>query len=168
MPKEIWNRIWLALTYLPDRRADSATPPSSQLFWLGNPARAAVADLLLLLLAFAAVAVCIFTSGSHAGLVLVLMAGCLLPGSAFLTRLQVDNPVEGLGLAVTLSFSFEALGGLAMVWSGWWHPYVWSLALLTIALMLIAVDLSSALRALRNRRLDQPQQPGLCEPDRLV
>jgi uncharacterized membrane protein len=109
--------------------------------WLGDPRRCVVGDCLLLVLAVAAVAVCVANTSSIARLMLVLAAACLIPGSALLTRLPVADPLEALGLAVGLGFCIETAGALVMVWTGWWHPFGWALALVTAAGALLVVDL---------------------------
>ena len=86
--------------------------------WLGDPRRCATADGLLLVLAAATVAVCLLQSHGAARLLLVLAAACLIPGSALLTRLPVEDELEAFGLAVGLGFTIEAFGALAMVWTG--------------------------------------------------
>jgi uncharacterized membrane protein len=109
--------------------------------WLGDPRRCVTADCLLLVLAAATVAVCLADTHSIARPLLVLAAACLLPGGALLTRLPVEDELEALGLAVSLSFCIEAVGTLAMIWTGWWHPFGWALAPVAAACVMLVLDL---------------------------
>jgi hypothetical protein len=93
------------------------------------------------MLAAATVAVCLLQTHGAARLLLVLAAACLIPGGALLTRLPVEDAVEAFGLAVGLGFTIEAFGALAMVWTGWWHPFGWAIVLGTVACAVLAVDL---------------------------
>jgi uncharacterized membrane protein len=109
--------------------------------WLGDPRRCVIADCSLLLLAAATVVVCLLETHSTARLLLVLVAACLIPGSAVLTRLPVEDVLEAFGLAVGLGFTIEAAGALVMVWTGRWHPFGWAIALGAVACAVLAVDL---------------------------
>lgn len=109
--------------------------------WLGDPRRCATADALLLTLAAATVAVCLLQAHGAARLLLVLAVACLLPGSALLTRLSVEDELEAFGLAIGLGLTIEATGALAMIWTGWWHPFGWAIVLGVGACALIAIDL---------------------------
>jgi hypothetical protein len=109
--------------------------------WLGDPRRCVIADCLLLALAAATVAACLLSAHSTARLLLLLAAACLIPGGALLTRLQVEDVLEAFGLAAALGFSVEAVGSVAMVWTGWWHPFGWALVLGSAACAMLALDL---------------------------
>ncbi len=109
--------------------------------WLGDPRRCATADGLLLVLAAATVAVCLLQSHGAARLLLVLVAACLIPGSALLTRLSVEDTLEAFGLAIGLGLTIETVGALVMIWTGWWHPLGWAIALGALACALLAIDL---------------------------
>jgi hypothetical protein len=168
------SSIWLMITFLPDRwhtraQADQTLPASAismdsasarstgspiatynaQPRWLGDPRRCVIADCLLLILAAATVAVCFANTNSIARLLLVLAAACLVPGGALLTRLPVEDALEALGLAVGLSFCIETAGALVMVWTGWWHPFGWALALATAACVMLILDLRRAVVTVR-------------------
>jgi hypothetical protein len=122
--------------------ASIVTPASkSRTGWLGDPRRCATADGLLLVLAAATVAVCLLQSHGAARLLLVLIAACLIPGSALLTRLSVEDTLEAFGLAIGLGLTIETVGALAMIWTGWWHPLAWTIALGALACALLAIDL---------------------------
>lgn len=109
--------------------------------WLGDTRRCVAADCLLLSLAAATVAVCLLGTHSIARLLLVLAAACLVPGGALLTRLPVEDPLEAFGLAVGLGFTIEAIGTLAMIWTGWWHPLGWAIVLVSAACVMFLLDL---------------------------
>jgi uncharacterized membrane protein len=126
------------------RQASTGSPPLAadvQPCWLGDPRRCVTADCLLLVLAAATITVCVLDTHSITRLLLVLAAACLIPGSALLTRLPVEDVLEAFGLAVGLGFTIEAVGALAMVWTGWWHPFGWALALVTAACVVLVLDL---------------------------
>ena len=117
--------------------------------WLGAPRRCIAADCLLLCLAAATVAVCVLDTHSTACLLLVLAAACLIPGGALLTRLPVEDPLEAVGLAVGLGFTIEAIGTLAMIWTGWWHPLGWAIVLVAAACLMFVFDLRRIAATLR-------------------
>jgi hypothetical protein len=117
--------------------------------WLGEPRRSALVDCLLLLLAVATVAICLADAHGVARLLLVLASACLLPGGALLTRLPMADPLEALGLAVAVGFCIEAAGALAMIWTGWWHPFGWALALVIAACAMFALDLRRSVAMVR-------------------
>jgi len=116
--------------------------------WLGDLRRSIAVDCSLLALAIITVVVSVVATSSAARLLLVLAATCFIPGAAVLTRLSVDDLLEGFTLAVALSFSVEAAGSLAMVWTSWWHPYVWAIILVSVACSVLMLDLRRNLVAL--------------------
>lgn len=95
------------------------------------------------LLALAATSLLVWTTGTHnpVRLGLVVLSACLVPGASVLTRLSVQDPLEGAALAVGVGLTLEAIGTLAMTWTGFWHPAGWALLLMCGAGLLIAVDL---------------------------
>jgi hypothetical protein len=109
--------------------------------WLGDPRRCITADCLLLALALGAVAICLLGAHSATRLLLVLAATCVIPGGAVLTRLPMEDLLEAFGLAVGLGFTIEAVGALAMIWTGWWHPFGWAVVLISAACLVFAFDL---------------------------
>jgi hypothetical protein len=110
--------------------------------WLGDARRCIAADCLLLALAGSALAVCLADGRSVSRLLLVLGAACLVPGCAVLTRLPVANAFEAVGIGVSLGFCIEAAGALAMVWTGWWHPFVLAITITAAASVMLAADLA--------------------------
>jgi uncharacterized membrane protein len=134
---------------------------TSEIRWLGDRRRCVIADCLLLGLAVLAVGASAAGGHSVIRLSLVLAATCLLPGSAILTRLPGEDVLEVLGLAVGLSFTVGAAGALAMVWTGWWHPYGCALALVSTACVMIVLDFRRNLReTLAPWRVSSPDAGG--------
>jgi hypothetical protein len=117
--------------------------------WLGDPRRCVIADCSLLILAAATVVVCLLQTHSTARLLLLLAAACLIPGSALLTRMSVEDVLEAFGLAVGFGFAIDAAGALGMVWTGWWHPFGYALALGIAACGMIALDLRRSMAIVR-------------------
>jgi hypothetical protein len=95
----------------------------------------------MILLALAAVAACLISAHGAVRLLLVLAAACVVPGGALLTRFAVEDVLEACALAVGLGFGIETIGALAMVWTGWWHPFGWALALVGAACVMLLLDL---------------------------
>jgi hypothetical protein len=116
--------------------------------WRRTARASVVADLTLLALACAAAIVAVADPAGPARPLLVLCAACLLPGGALLTRLRVDDLVTALGLAVGLSMCAEAIGALAMVWTGWWHPVAFAIGLGVVACAALLLDAVRAIAVL--------------------
>jgi hypothetical protein len=129
----------------------AATAPDQEMDggWLGDLHRSLTVDCSLLALAGITVLVSVLATKSTAQLLLVLAASCLIPGAAVLTRLAADDLLEGFTLAVALSFSIEAVGALAMIWADWWHPFVWAIVLVSLACVILLLDVRRILIALR-------------------
>jgi CHASE2 domain-containing sensor protein len=72
---------------------------------------------------------------------IVLLAACLVPGGAILTRLRTGERWTDLALAVGLSIAVEIGGSLVLVWSGWWHPEALGVALGAGSAALLVSDL---------------------------
>jgi hypothetical protein len=53
---------------------------------------------------------------------LILAAAVALPGAAITLRLKLGDAVTAIGLTVALGLTVDIIAGLALVWSGWWHP----------------------------------------------
>jgi hypothetical protein len=128
---------------------------------LARPLRRVIGDVLLLALASASVAVCVAGASGAVRLVLVFVAACLLPGAALLTRLRIQSTLERSALAVGISLCVEAAGSLAMIWTGWWHPDAWALALVLVSCALIAADLAASLRTAVALGRVAPARPSL-------
>lgn len=137
---------------LPSTGTSPQAAPKARPRWLGDPRRCATADCLLLLLAAVTIVVCLLDAQGTARLLLVLAAACLIPGSALLTLLPVEDPLEAFALAVGLGFTVEAVGALVMIWTGWWHPLGWAIALGMVACGMLALDLRSRVTMVREPR----------------
>jgi hypothetical protein len=114
--------------------------------WPSKPKDQALLDCGLLALTFAAVAVCLIDDHGLARLLIVAAATCLAPGGAILRRLSVDESTGFIGLAICFSFAVETAGALIMVWTGWWHPFGYAVALACAATALLLFDLGQLLR----------------------
>jgi hypothetical protein len=120
--------------------------------WPGGPRACLAADCALLVLGVATAALVATGTASAARVLLVLASACLIPGGALLTRLPVEDPLEALGVAIALGLTIEAAGALGMVWTGWWHPLGWGVVLLSLAGVLLVLDLRRGVSALRAER----------------
>lgn len=116
--------------------------------WAEDPWTRAAVDCLLLALVPVAVVVSVVDAAGVARLLLVLAAACLVPGGALLTRVANDDLLSALGLAVGFSLCIETVGALAMIWTGWWHPLGFSLALMALACVALVLDLRRILATL--------------------
>jgi hypothetical protein len=109
--------------------------------------RRAIVDCVLLALGACALGATLAGGRGAARLAFDLCAICLLPGAAVLTRLRWDGLLAAGALAVAISFCVEAAGTLVMVWTGWWHPFGFALALLLAAAIALLADLRRRLHA---------------------
>ena len=71
----------------------------------------------------------------------VLLAACLVPGGALMTRLRTGDGLTDLALAVGVSFAIDIALSLTLVWSGWWHPEAAGFALGLASLIVLAQDI---------------------------
>jgi hypothetical protein len=126
--------------------ARSAGAPSS---WIDSPRTRLLCDGLLLALGAVTLAACLGRVNPTLRLLLILASACVLPGSALVARLGASDVLEAFVIAVTLGFCVQALGALAMAFTGWWHPFGWGLALLIGSSAILAWDLRRSLRSLR-------------------
>jgi hypothetical protein len=143
------DRLWAISSGSTTTPVASPKTSSARTRWLGDARRCVIADVLLLVLAGATVAVCLLDTHGALRLLLLLAAACLIPGGALLTRLPSDGVLEAVGLAVALGFSVEASGALVMIWTGWWHPVAWAAILGSVASMTFAFDLQRSVATLR-------------------
>jgi hypothetical protein len=114
--------------------------------WPAKTASKILLDCGLLGLTVAAVAICLIEDHGLARLLVVGVATCLVPGGAILRRLSVDESITFLALAVCFSFTVETAGALIMVWTGWWHPFGYAVALACAATALLLLDLGLLFR----------------------
>lgn len=118
----------------------SQDTPKADDYW-----KRVAAECGLLALVLSTVAVSVTGVSGVARLLFVLAAACLVPGGALLTRLSTDDLLSTFGLAVGLSLCIEAVGALVMIWTGWWHPLGFSLALVALACAVLILDLRQTL-----------------------
>lgn len=71
----------------------------------------------------------------------LLVAACLVPGGAILTRLRTGEAITDLALAIGLSLGVEVAGSLVLVWAHWWHPAVLAVTLAVGSMVLLSTDL---------------------------
>jgi CHASE2 domain-containing sensor protein len=71
----------------------------------------------------------------------LLVAACLVPGGAILTRLRTGEGMTDLALAIGLSLAVEVAASLLLAWSGWWHPGALGIALGAASAVLLVGDL---------------------------
>ena len=116
---------------------------------MGQERLSAGVDCALLVLAVAESAVSVAKPHGVARLLLVLAAACLIPGSALLTRLAVEDLFEAVVIALGLGFCLEAAGATVMVWTGWWHPLAWALVLLVGSACVLLLDVRRIVVATR-------------------
>jgi hypothetical protein len=128
-----------------DLRLDDARPSSAG-SWLAAPRRRAAFDCAALLGLALSVVVCVVPALATARPAILTLGFCLVPGCAMLTRLDVDGIAEAAALAIVLGLSLLTAGSLVMVWTGWWHPFGWGVAVAVASACLLLVDLASAVQ----------------------
>ncbi|HEY4451305.1 MAG TPA: hypothetical protein VGN13_06895 [Solirubrobacteraceae bacterium] len=104
-------------------------------------------NLGLLALAAAALLVSVLNAPHAVRLLVLLAAACLVPGAALLCFLPTADPLVRVAMCVGLSLAVEALGALAMVWTGFWHPVAWAAVLGMAACISLAVDVRRGVRS---------------------
>lgn len=113
---------------------------------MSRPRSQALFDLVLLGL-LAATALVVIVDVQPVRPFVVLVAACLAPGGAILTRLRTGEGLTDLALAVGLSLAVEIAGSLLLAWSGWWHPAALGLLLGAGSAVLLVSDLVQGSRA---------------------
>lgn len=76
----------------------------------------------------------------------VLLAMCVVPGAALLTRLGSGDPLTTIALAIGLSLAVDTALATALAWSGWWQPGWAALAVAAGAAALLLADISPTRR----------------------
>jgi hypothetical protein len=102
--------------------------------------RRAALDATLIALIGAAGVLSVVQIQPLSGLV-VLLAMCVVPGAAFLTRAGISDPLATAALAVGLSLAIDTAVATALAWSGWWHPEWAAVAVATGAAGLLLTDI---------------------------
>jgi len=100
----------------------------------------ALYDVLLLAL-LAAAALVVAADLQPVRPFVLLLAACLVPGGAILTRLRTGEGLTDLALAIGLSLAVEVAASLGLAWSGWWHPVALGVALGAASAGLLLRDL---------------------------
>jgi hypothetical protein len=77
----------------------------------------------------------------------VFAAVVLVPGSAIMTLIPVNDVGGWLGLAVALSLGVGVVGSTVTLWLGWWHPLVSAAAIALASCVAFVLDLRSSSRA---------------------
>jgi hypothetical protein len=111
--------------------------------WLAEPRRRITFDCAALVLLALTVAACAVPALSAARPAVLVVGFCLVPGCAALTRLDVDGVAEAATIAIVLSLTLLTAGSLAMVWTGWWHPFAWGALMAGASACLLLVDLAA-------------------------
>lgn len=99
----------------------------------------------LLALTLSAFILILLSPGGPARPLAVFLTAIFLPGAAVLTRLDVRDPFAALGLTVAISVALVGLCSTAMVWIGWFHPYVVAAIVAATAVAVLVMDLASRL-----------------------
>lgn len=71
----------------------------------------------------------------------VLLAACLVPGGAIMTRLRTGSGLTDLALALVFSLAVDAAGSFLLSWSHLWHPEALGIALGVGSAALLLADL---------------------------
>jgi hypothetical protein len=98
------------------------------------------ANLALVALAGCAAVLATTNGGSPLRLAVGLLCTILLPGAAVLTRLECDDVVMWLGLAVGISLAIAALAATVTLWLNVWNPTVTNLVLGLISSLVLIDD----------------------------
>jgi hypothetical protein len=107
-------------------------------------------DVSLIALVVAAAALSVVRVQPLSGLVM-LLAMCVVPGAAFLTRVATTEPVVTVAVAVGLSLALDTALATVLAWTGWWYPEVAAAAVAAGAVTLLLVDLRRSLDEARGR-----------------
>jgi hypothetical protein len=75
----------------------------------------------------------------------MLVAMCVVPGAALLTRIGAPDALTAVALAVGLSLAVDTAVATALAGSGWWHPGIAFGATAAGAVVLLLSDVRSAI-----------------------
>jgi hypothetical protein len=77
--------------------------------------------------------------------IVILVAMCVIPGAAVLTRIGAPDALTALALAVGLSLAVDTAVAAALAGSGWWHPGIAAGATAAGAVVLLLADVRNAI-----------------------
>jgi len=83
----------------------------------------------------------------------------LLPGSAIVAWLELDDLPSAVAVIVVTSIAFDALAATVMLWVGWWHPLAFGVGLAMVCSSVLVIDV---VRIARSR--DKPVQVAMSSP----
>lgn len=107
-------------------------------------------DVSLVALVVAAAALSIAPVQPLSGLVM-LLAMCVVPGAALLTRMTTSEPLVTVALAVGLSLALDTAMATVLAWTGWWYPEVAGAGVAAGAVALLLADLRRSLDVAHGR-----------------
>lgn len=74
----------------------------------------------------------------------MLVAMCVVPGAALLTRVGAPDVLTAVALAVGLSLALDTAVATVLAATGWWHPELAAGAVAAGAVVLLVSDLRTA------------------------
>jgi hypothetical protein len=110
------------------------------------------ADLSLVALAACAAILAAVGAASPLRVVIALLCAALLPGAAVLTRLDSEDLVTWIGLAVGISFGMEAVVASLTLWLEVWNPTATVTALGVLSALVLVDDARRQPRSDRHSR----------------
>jgi len=79
---------------------------------------------------------------------LVIASVFLLPGTAIVSRLGLDDGHTFLALTLVTSIATIVVAATLMVWADWWHPFVLGSALAVVCSVVLLADVVRITRSL--------------------
>lgn len=111
-------------------------------------------DVVMLILTAGALAAIVVDASGPIRWPLVFAAVTLVPGSAIMSRIPVNDVGAYLGLAVALSFAVGVVGSTLTVWIGWWHPLVLGGLIAVASCVALALDIRSTSREVSGESME--------------
>lgn len=125
----------------------------------GRDRRILVDVLVLVLVGLTAVAL-LFAPWPGIKAALLFASAAVVPGTAALRKVRFASSLEAVAVTAGVSLTLSALGTLALIWLGWFHPIWVAVGVGSISTVLIAADLrqrtagrAEGLRIAPSRRL---------------
>jgi hypothetical protein len=106
-----------------------------------QPAAPILADVAVLALGIVAYIVIVFDVGGPVRAVAALAAALVLPGWALRPALPVIDPWARACVVIVTGVAVQAIGALAMVWTGYWYPRACGCAVFGVAALALIVQL---------------------------